>query len=293
MNMSCESKWGEEIRRGLSEGFEPGARAALGAHLKGCDACRARYDREAEAVAALEGRAGIPGEAARGAILANVLDALEAEGALAPARPATVLPFPRGRVIGALIAVGALAAGLAVVLTRPEPVAAPEPAALAPLEFEPRGAAEAHQGFGLYCIGVGGGAPRIESSATSGTNQVARCHLSDRLQFTYSLEPAAGRGAALALFATGPDGRVAWYWPQGESGASLQAPARQAPLPGSFDLAVRHVPGRWRVYGVFGERLPDRATIEARLGQGGAAALRSLEPGTPLTIIEAAMEISE
>jgi hypothetical protein len=301
--MSCTARWGEEIRVAVTEGLGPEGAAALRAHRATCPACAAAYDTAALAVDALEGHAeGLP-EAVRADLGAGLFAQLEAEGALAPepaARSVTPAPpttSPRRRGFVWASAGVALAAGLAVTVGRAGPDLAEPTTEAAPLDappaYAPRGGASGGLGFGLYCIGLGNGAPRIESTAFSGSGRPARCALEDRLQFTYSVD--AGHALAptnLALIGVGPEGEFAWYWPRGEDAFVLETPARQAPLPGSFELAVRHRPGRWHVYGIFGRRPLTRETLAPSLGPAPRAALAALEDLGDFAVTEAVLDIA-
>jgi hypothetical protein len=292
--MICSTHWEGEIREAVTDELEAPRRRALRAHLAACAGCRTAYDSSSDAVAALERNPGGLPEAVTQGLAVDLFAQLEAEGALAPSAdrpPAPVLAFPaRRRLFAGLAAAGLLAAGLVITLARP----ATAPAEARP-EFAPRGGAGADVGFSLFCIGVDGAAARIESTAIAGTGHAARCRLNDRIQFTYSLQSSTDRPTptSLALFAQGPQGQIAWYWPRADGALALEAGARQAPLPGSFDLSVRHAPGRWRVFGVFGARPLSRASLEAHLGQGSAASLRELETTEGFAILEAFMEIVE
>jgi hypothetical protein len=309
--LTCTHTWGEEIRAAVTEGIGPARAVALRAHRRECRACAAAYDAAALAVDALEGRAdGLP-EAVRGDLGAALFDRLEAEGALlaAPApADAAVLSFepPRSPSLPArrrgLVLAGlgtALAAGLTLTLLRggssaegpdPTPVGTP---ADAPAAFAPRGGAQAAVGFGLYCIRVAEGAPRIESTAFSGSARPARCTLDDRLQFTYSVDAGHPRApTALSLVGVGPEGELAWYWPRAEGTPALTVPARQAPLPGSFELSVRHRPGRWRVYGIFGPRPLARDALAPSLSRGASSALAALEETGDFEVTEAVLDIA-
>lgn len=296
--MICSTLWETEIRDAVADDVEAPRRLALRAHLATCAGCKHAYDAACDAVAALERNPGGLPEAVTSGLAVGLFAQLEAEGALAPAAatvadaeptPARVLAFtPRGRLFAGLATAGLLAAGLMVALLRP----AATPAETPP-EFTARGGAGADLGFSLFCIGVDGAAARIESTAIAGTGHAAHCRLSDRIQFTYSLQSSNARPTptSLALFALGPQGQISWYWPRADGVLALEAGARQAPLPGSFDLSVRHAPGRWRVFGVFGTHPLSRAALEAHLGQGSAAALRELETTEGFAVLEAFMEI--
>lgn len=298
--MICSTHWESEIREAVADEVDAARRLALRAHLAVCAGCKRAYDAACDAVAALEGNPGGLPEAVTAGLGAGLFSQLEAEGALAPAtapvpapaaesEPARVLAFPaRRRLFAGLATAGLLAAGLMVALLRP----AATPAETPP-EFAPRGGVGADLGFSLFCIGVDGAAARIESTAIAGTGHAAHCRLNDRIQFTYSLQSSNARPTptSLALFALGPQGRISWYWPRADGVLALEAGARQAPLPGSFDLSVRHAPGRWRVFGVFGTHPLSRASLEAHLGQGSAAALRELETTEGFAVLEAFMEI--
>jgi hypothetical protein len=308
--LTCTPTWGEEIRAAVTEGVGPVRAAALRAHRHECPACAAAYDEATVAVDALEGHAdGLP-ESVRADLGASLFDQLAAEGALdeSPApTTAEVRPFvrpgaprttrPGRRTLWAGLG-AALAAGLALTLL---PGGTPDEVPLAPPgepgtgvpEFSPRGGARAGLGFGLYCVRVDTGTPRIESAASSGDARPARCALDDRLQFTYSVDAGHPRPpTALSLVGVGPEGEVAWYWPRAEGAPPLTVPARQEALPGSFELAVRHRPGRWRVYGIFGHRPVPRDALAAQPGRGAPAALAALEEAGDFAVTEASLDIA-
>ena len=294
--MGC-SDWADEIREAVSDTPGPERHVRLRAHVAECASCRASYDTACAAVAALEGNPGGLPEAVMDGLAPVLFARLEAEGALAPASPVRRLSAPR-IFWGAVAAVGAVAAGLFVGLGGPGGEASETRSGQVPpaaSEFAARGGAQHDVGFGMFCIGLDGETARIESSATSGSSRAAQCRLTDRVQFTYSLHASAARPApsSLALFAVGPQGELAWYWPRGDGGLRLESEVRQAPLPGSFELSVRHTVGRWRVFGVFATTPLTRESIEARLGRGSTMALRELESLEGFTILEASMEIMD
>jgi len=254
------------------------------------------------AVDALEGHAdGLP-ESVRADLRAGFFDRLAAEGALCEPPAAIEHPGAPGatrpgrRILWAGLG-AALAAGLVLSFLPRVPVESPlappgAPEVGAP-EFSPRGGALRTLGFGLYCVRVDTGAPRIESAASSGDARPARCALDDRLQFTYSV--SAGHPLApttLSLVGVGPEGEIAWYWPRAEGAPPLTIPARQEALPGSFELAVRHRPGRWRVYGIFGPRPVPRDALAAQLSRGAPAALVALEDSGDFEVSEIFLDIA-
>lgn len=288
------AQWRELVGRALSEGLAPEEQRGLFSHLGACAACRADYDASSAGVAALERRPAQPPEAVRDRIARDLFAALEAEGAI-PRAEAKLLGFPRParpRSVWLAAAGGlALAAGLTMALlpqdesTRGE---APQP------EFAPRGGAGAGLGFSVYCIRVAGGAPEVVSTATAGSGHPGECRLGDRIQFTYSATTLAQDAGpeTLSLFGLGPEGQVVWYWPRADAVVPVEPGARQRAIAGSFELAARHAPGTWRIFGLFGPRALDTAGIEAQVRSGGPAALRPLAQDGRSAVLQAMLEIA-
>jgi hypothetical protein len=262
----CDAVWDDaiDIAVGASE-VEPTARqrASLSEHMAMCAVCAAAFTARGELVARLEGRGdGVPDQVRAGA-WAGVLAALAASGDLPAHQEATPAAASERRPLGrrawgwgtrseAAFAVAALAAAAAVfALTEPRPLLVDD-------GFTARGGVRGRGGVTAFCIQVDPrqGQAQVTSASSPSQGQAARCHAGDRLQFTYTwLPPADAPPAHLTLFGLGPNGETAWYFPR--DGVALEAHpgARQAPITGSFDVAVAHAPGRWRVVGYFGEPL--------------------------------------
>ncbi len=286
------AKWAEFIRRAVSEGLEASERKTLRAHVAACASCRTDFDRAADGVALLERRPfALPEAVAEGA-RADLFAALEAEGAVAAeVVEAHVLRFPAARRIwvgaGTVLA---LAAGVTAAVVLPGQRAAERPSG-----FTARGGTEAGLGFNVFCIRLEGGAPQVVSTTGADSSRPVACRLSDRIQFTYSarIGQSATPPETLSLFGVGPDGQVVWYWPRAGGQVHVEPGAQQAALPGSFELAARHAPGHWDIFGVFGPATIDTAAIEARVHAGSHAALGDLASDGQTAVLHATMDIAD
>lgn len=272
--MSCSETWRARIVRVLTEQDQDGDWAVLRAHRAVCAACRATYDAQAAAVAAWEGAPAGPTEAVRRHLEADLFAALDAEagGADAPVLP---LPAPRRHrvIVATVLALAAAAAW--VVAVRPDP----EPSAPAH-ELTARGASPRterpteQEGIRVLCIEDGGEAPALRSAGAPG-HPAVRCARTDQLKFTVSSSALADRH--LSLFSVDEGGRVHWYWPR--TGTAVLPPdLRDAPLPGSFDLSVRHTAGLYTVFGVFTDDPIAREELDP---SDGPALLRQLRGRSP------------
>lgn len=189
---------------------------------------------------------------------AGVLAALQASGDVSEARPAPTLargadpPRRRSARVEGAFGLAALAAAAAVfALTEPAPRNAAE-------GFTARGGERGWGGVTAFCIQVDAalGQAQVTSASSPAQGQAARCRAGDRLQFTYTwLPPPSAPPAHLTLFGFGPNGETEWYFPRDGVALEARPGARQAPIAGSFDVAVAHTPGRWRVVGYFGAPL--------------------------------------
>lgn len=251
--MSCGHSRETLIDAAVAGALDGADREALRLALESCPDCRALYDTAARAIAAFEGRPGLLPEAAVARTRAALLDAV------APAE-AEVIPLRRRHLPWREIAVGLAIAAAVILLLRIEQPPTPEPAEP---ELTARGMGRSIEGFRLFCIDASSGEPQVRATAGAG-DRGARCAVTDRLQFTYSADPRGDR--FLNLFAIAPDGEVIWYWPR-EEAVPVQ-PNVDQPLPGSYDLRVRHAPGRYRVFAVFSDRPLNRAEARGALSGG-------------------------
>lgn len=219
-------------------------------HLRGCSACRARYDRVALAERMLGGgpaALGRPSQASLDRIGAAVLD-----GAAPPARGWQRLvqwfaPTPRW------------AAGLAVaaaLVLIPFALRAPtsDPG------FQARGGAPQERTAGLraFCLDDGGVTPR--------------CTRQDQLRLTVS---NAGRFQRVFLVGLDDEWAPKWYAPRPPEIQSVAAPEGvDVPVGPAVRLGVNHDPGKVRVYALFSDvpvTMPEVEAAAERMRQQGKA----------------------
>lgn len=261
--MSCNDTWDAQIADCLTDGVSPRAWRTLRAHMASCAACRRTYDRDVAALAMLEGRPdGAPG-AIVDQLQSELIRRLD-EKTSTPRFGARLLAFPGHR--AAVGAVLALAAALILFVFVPENTT---PSAVSPSALVARGGEVSVEGFRLFCIDARAADPAIRATAISGERPV-QCQLTDRLHFTYSTDTTSARH--LTLFAIGEEGGLVWYWPQPGVAFEIEAATLDAPLPGSFALAVDHGVGRYRVYGVFGDQPLTRAHVQHVVAEHRASA---------------------
>lgn len=259
--MACDTHWGARIDDLVADGATEAEWVALRAHLAGCDACRAAYDRASRDTAALEAEGSATPRAVRARLEADLFAALEAQAPVeaddAPS-PAALRP-PRRRPWRVAGMIAAAAAGILLLWSLPTP---------APTgDFAARGGATSDAlGLRLLCVEAVGAAPRVRAAASSTTRAPATCAQDDRLQITWTLQTTDGAGRYVAFFAVDADGAVRWYWPRGE--AALAPPGVDVPLPGTFQLDVHHRVGRHRVFGVADRQPIDRARVDVALRDG-------------------------
>lgn len=257
---SCDRAFSKLIDSVLLGEPPPAKWAKLRAHLKGCTACRDRYNRVALAERMLHGGPSAldtPSPASLARVGAALFDA-------APEKvtPRGLAALPRW-IYGAL-AFGAAAAILPFVVRVHQGPEAPE--------FAARGAATdlARQaGLRAYCLGGHDGdeVRPLDPGATP-----PRCAASELLKFSYS-----NQAGYEELFLVGFDAgwAIKWYEPRPPS--TLSIPAARAvdqPLGGAIRVGVNHAPGPLRVYALFAHAPLSGREIEeaaARLRQRGAA----------------------
>lgn len=260
---------GRAVLRAVAGTLPPAADARLRAHLRGCAACRGRYDQLARSSWVL----GAPTSARRErAALVAELDA----PAQAPARRRIV------RLAPALL----LPAAAALVLWARTATPPPDPA----VSF--RGAAPGEEPAAPVRLLVFAKAKNSsDSDDTRSLRLVAdlpgagegKVSLRDYVQLGY-------RGLAtpsyVAVLGVDDAGAVHLYVPRPGAAAVRVEPAPGArALAPSIDLAFRHRPGRLRLYAVFSRAPLD----EARLRQ--AARRAQTEPGRPLPLDAPALQV--
>jgi hypothetical protein len=206
---------------------------AVRTHLRGCEICRAHYDRFAPAIAQFEGQLGPIPQATAHHLRATLLR---------PARRWYPLRWA---------AAAALLIGGGWLALRPVPPAQP----LA------RGGAEpVMQSVRVLCIDAQSAEPVVRGEAHDG--EALRCAQPQYLQFTYSAE----RAGHLALFSV-HNGALRWY--QRDADANAITPGTDQPLPGSVHLRA-HPIGPLRLQALFSAEPIDRAQVERALRDGSS-----------------------
>jgi hypothetical protein len=213
----------------------------LNAHLSGCTACRARYDRVSLAERMLHG-----GPKALDTPSSSTLKRLE--GAVVGRVAAPVPAWQRALQWFAPTqrwAVG-VAAAAAVVVLLPFLARSPTP----PGEFQSRGATPTHErtaGLRAFCIGDEGVTPR--------------CARTTQLRLTVSNGGKFGR-----VFVVGfdDDFNPKWYAPRPPEQQSVSAPdGIDQQIGAAVKLGINHDPGKVRVYALFSDTPVTTQEIQA------------------------------
>jgi hypothetical protein len=234
---------------------EAGAWRELREHMRGCDACRAYYDRVVLAERLLHGGPSAlsrPSAAEIERIGQALFEARPGDAALGRRILAWLAPAPRW----ATAVAAALALVVAIPLLLREEAPAPE------IEtFQARGGAatdSARVGVRAFCLAAGavqaldpraGEAPRCARSASL------------RLVLTH-------RAAFQRVFVVGLDDRFApkWYAPRPPAQESVAAPptgSADAPVGPTVRVGVNHDPGPVRIYAIFSDRPVTAAEVQA------------------------------
>ena len=256
----CDSAFPKWIDSLLLDELAAAKWVKLRVHLKGCAACRDRYNRVALAERMLHG-----GPAALAApspeSFARVGAALfEVEEERSPGRGRFLIP----RWIYGVFAIGAAAALLPFVVQPHHEVGA---RVSGQSEFAARGTATVaaeRAGLRAFCLdgSANGGIRSLDPGPTP-----PQCATTDLLKFTYSNQ--AGYEDVF-LFGVDAGWAIKWYEPRPP--ATLSVPATRAidqPLGGAIKIGVNHDPGLVRVFALFGH-----APISGREVEDAVAALR-------------------
>lgn len=219
----------------------------LNAHLSGCAACRARYDRVSLAERMLHG-----GPRALDTPSASTLRRLE--GAVVGAVSAS--PSPWQRALGWLgpsqrWAMG-VAAAAAVAVLIPFLARSPTPPRMGPSsgEFQPRGGVETHErtaGLRAFCIGDEGVTPRCARTA--------------QLRLTVS---NGGKFQRVYVVGYDDDFNAKWYAPRPPEQQSVNAPdGVDQQIGAAVKLGINHVQGKVRIYALFSDAPVTTPEVEA------------------------------
>jgi hypothetical protein len=238
--------------------------AKLRDHLRGCDACRERYNRVSLAERMLHG-----GPAALDRPSPTAIDRI-GEAVLLGSIPSGggIARVPRW--VFGLVAATCAAVALVPLALKPRKLAGTSS------EFAVRGAASdptQQAGLRAFCLHPPAGAP--SSVAMQGAMEIRpleqaaappECATSDLLKLTYS-----NRAGYQELFLFGLDEKLdlKWYAPRPPSEVSVpaRAGAVDSPIGGAIKLGVNHDPGMVRLYALFGHAPIDAREVEAAVDE--------------------------
>ncbi|MCA9668622.1 MAG: hypothetical protein KC503_23680 [Myxococcales bacterium] len=272
----CDAGFGELIDQLFIEETLPEPKLSkLHEHVKGCDDCRAHYNRVVLAARLFHGGPEAIDEPSP-LELARVREAVLSRARLAPDPPPRSFAqrFLSLRWLGALVAVGAAVAIVLPLALRDDgkPPAGNSSTAPARPEFQTRGAAPKTGklvGLRAFCVAKGGGVAELGSDNKS-------CALAGVLKLAYT-----NRSKLAHVFIVGVDAkhRPMWYVPTPRTGLSVRAEqgAVDKALARTVRLEVNHQAGALRIFALFSQKPLALADVEAAIAKTKGQDLASLE----------------
>jgi hypothetical protein len=261
MTTACQEKYQRLVDEVLLGPVPPAKWERLRTHLKGCEDCRARYNRVVLAERMLHGGPG--------AIDTPSPDEIDriAGGIFAEETPAWkrmlqwFAPTPRWATGVAMTAAALLLIPLLSQSPSPPGVVPHLPTGSGPIEqFQARGVSTMSRQAGLraFCL-VGDRVVPLEGKE-------ARCERQSSLKLAVS---NPGNYARVFLVGVDGDGAIKWYSPRPPEKESVQAPAgiAEQPLGSAVRLEVNHGRGPVRVFALFSDKPIKSDEVAAAVGE--------------------------